>query len=279
MSGIVFLGTRNLTKIRNFYMDQVGADLWLEQADCIILKQGNILLGFCQREKCDTGGIITFFYPTRKDVDDKYRQFGETASDKPKVNEKYNIYHFFASDPEGRTIEFQAFLHPVQDHIDGSELLLTRRSVRHFEDHDVPGNLQGRLFELCRFSPTSCNSESYYFMAIRDRKIMEFLASTRGSSSAPISRAPMAVAICSDPAKTKRPIQDGCIAAYHFLLAAWNLGLGTCWIAAMDRDDVKERIGIPQDHYIATITPLGFPSRLPDAPSRREADEMIRIIE
>jgi hypothetical protein len=32
----------------------------------------------------------------------------------PKTNERYRIYHFFGKDPEGRNIECQAFLHPVQ---------------------------------------------------------------------------------------------------------------------------------------------------------------------
>ena len=30
------------------------------------------------------------------------------------TNEQYQIYQFFAEDPEGRTLEFQAFLHPVE---------------------------------------------------------------------------------------------------------------------------------------------------------------------
>ena len=86
----------------------------------------------------------------------------------------------------------------------------------------------------------------------------------------------MAVAICSDPALSKRHIQDGCIGAYHFLLAAWAQGLGTCWIAAMDREDVKERLGIPQEHYVATVTPLGYPEKVPSPPGRKTYDDYIK---
>lgn len=65
--------------------------------------------------------------------------------------------------------------------------------------------------------------------------------------------------------------------AHQFLLAAWNYGLGTCWIAALDRDDVKIRLGIPNEHYMATITPLGHPSGdLPPAPPRKPVDDLIR---
>jgi len=62
------------------------------------------------------------------------------------------------------------------------------------------------------------------------------------------------------------------------MLAAWSYGLGTCWIAAMDRDDVKEVLGIPKEHYIATITPLGYPEFVPRPPPRREAREMVKFI-
>jgi len=90
-------------------------------------------------------------------------------------------------------------------------------------------------------------------VVIRDRNKVELLASLRGSSSSPIARAPLPVAICSDASKTLRLEQDGCIAAYHFILAAWTHGLGTCWIAAMDREEVKDVLGIPMRCLLKTI--------------------------
>jgi len=283
MSGIIFMGTGKLDEIRQFYLERVGAELWLEQEDCIVLKHGNMLFGFCNREECDTSGIITFFYPTTTEVDEKYEQFirsdlKQTVETEPVQNEKYRIYHFFARDPEGRRIEFQAFLHPLPGYLDPGELLGTRRSVREFLDREVTEQVLGKVLDSCRFSPTSCNSESYYFILVRERKLLEFLASTRGSSSAPIGMGQSAVAICSDPELSRRHIQDGCIAAHQFLLAAWGEGLGTCWIAAMDRDDVKDVLGIPHEHYVATITPLGYPSKIPPTPHRRKIDEMVHTI-
>ncbi|NIQ07613.1 MAG: hypothetical protein GWO20_18420 [Candidatus Korarchaeota archaeon] len=44
-----------------------------------------------------------------------YENTKEYALGEPKVNEKYQIYHFFAEDPEGRTIEFQHFLHEIPE--------------------------------------------------------------------------------------------------------------------------------------------------------------------
>ncbi|MHA1616793.1 MAG: nitroreductase family protein [Candidatus Njordarchaeales archaeon] len=278
MAGIIFFRTKNLSEIKNFYLNKIGMSVWLEQKDCTILRHGNLLLGFCEREEADTSGIITFFYREKSLVDEMYKKLKEIAITEPKINEKYRIYHFFAKDPEGRTIEFQTFLHDTEPYLMGDELLVTRRSIRYFQERDVPDEVLWKIFEICRYSPTSKNSQSYYFVVIRDKEKLKKLATIRGGNSAPIGRAPLAVAICSDPSKSRRYVEDACIAAYHFMLAAWSYGLGTCWIAAMDRDDVKEMLGIPKDHYIATVTPLGYPEYVPEPPPRRPAKEMVKFL-
>ena len=109
MYGIVFFKTQKLAELKDFYMKQVGCELWLEQGDCMILRSGNMLFGFCQRERADLQGMITFFYDSKERVDKAYKQFHSAALAPPKMNEKYRIYHFFARDPEDRMIEFQFF--------------------------------------------------------------------------------------------------------------------------------------------------------------------------
>lgn len=109
MYGIVFFKTQKLAELRDFYIRQVGCELWLEQADCLIFRSGNMLFGFCQREKADMEGLITFFYDRKERVDQAYEQFKALARTPPQMNKKYRIYHFFARDPEGRMIEFQYF--------------------------------------------------------------------------------------------------------------------------------------------------------------------------
>jgi len=46
----------------------------------------------------------------------------------------------------------------------------------------------------------------------------------------------------------------------------------------MDRDDAKETLGIPQNHYVATVTPLGHPAEQPEPRSRRPSKEMVKFI-
>ncbi|KTG10077.1 glyoxalase [Haloprofundus marisrubri] len=113
MSGIVFFGTENHEAVVEFYTETVGAEVWLEQADCTVLKHGNLLFGFCDRDTTDDCGILTFVYDSREEVDAMADAVGDAAREEPHENETYDIYQFFADDPDGRTAEFQAFLHPV----------------------------------------------------------------------------------------------------------------------------------------------------------------------
>ena len=279
MAGILFFKTRDLEATTGFYRERVGMDVWLEQEDCVVLSHGNLLLGFCQREERELAGTIAFFYPGRSEVDAMYLRLQDRATAAPAEKPKYRIYHFFARDPEQRELEFQTFLHPLAPFVDGRSLLVGRRSIRSFTPERVPDEVLWQVFELCRFAPTARNSQSYDFVAIRDRGRLDWLASLRGASSAPLARAGLAVAITADPARSKRHLQNGCIAAYHLLLAARVFGLGTCWIGAMDRDDVKDALQIPRERFVATITPVGYPAESPETPPRRPKEEMVRFVD
>jgi hypothetical protein len=112
-SGIIFFTTENLEKTKDFYISEVGCELWLDQESCFIFRYGNLLLGFCQGSEPDLGGTITFFYPEKNGVDRMYKKFKEKAHSPPRENPKFRIYHFYTQDPEGRAVEFQCFLHPI----------------------------------------------------------------------------------------------------------------------------------------------------------------------
>ena len=111
MSGIVFFRTENRDDVVRFYTETVGADVWLEQPDCTILEFDGFRFGFCQRETTDDCGILTFVYDTPGEVDAMHEAVGDAAREAPHENGTYDIYQFFADDPDGRTAEFQAFLH------------------------------------------------------------------------------------------------------------------------------------------------------------------------
>jgi nitroreductase len=60
------------------------------------------------------------------------------------------------------------------------------------------------------------------------------------------------------------------------ILAAKELGLGTCWIGAFDRDVTREILGIPEGMDPIIFTPLGYPADEPKAKKRKDLEDLVR---
>ena len=107
--GIVFFRTENREAVVEWYRETVGAETWLEQPGCTILAFEGFRFGFCDGEATESDGIMTFVYDDAAAVDAMHERVGDAADEEPHENETYDIYQFFASDPDGRTAEFQTF--------------------------------------------------------------------------------------------------------------------------------------------------------------------------
>ena len=278
MNGIIFFKTADLAFIKEFYNKVLELPLWLDQGKCAIFQNGNMLLGFCQADKAETEGTITFFVPAPSDVDALHKTLQHIAVDAPKANPEYSIYHFWAKDPEGRNLEFQAFKHPLETHISLEEGLTMRRSIRNYTSRPVPQEMLEKVFELCRYAPTACNMQSYYYVVIKQRDVLEKIVNLRGPAGEPILASPYAIAVASRGELSRRKVQDACIAAYHLTLAAKAHGLGTCWVTDMDKNEVKDLLGVPHDDYIACIMPIGFPAESFPKPKRHEVSSFVRYV-
>ncbi|MDW7679864.1 MAG: hypothetical protein SCK70_04830 [bacterium] len=46
-------------------------------------------------------------------MDETYSKLHKIATSAPRINPQYQIYHFFAQDPEGRILEFQHFFQKI----------------------------------------------------------------------------------------------------------------------------------------------------------------------
>jgi nitroreductase len=69
---------------------------------------------------------------------------------------------------------------------------------------------------------------------------------------------------------------DVTIAMDHLILAATDLGLGTCWIAAFDPAAAREVLGLPDGVEPIAFTPLGYPADQPKPKKRKSLSELVR---
>ena len=132
----------------------------------------------------------------------------------------------------------------------------TRRTARTFLAKDVPEEIIQRILEAGRLAPSARNRQPWHFVAIQDKAMLKRLAPLCTSGRF-IEDAACAVAVVTDPSNTWHQI-DGARAVQSMELAGWNEGVGTCWIGSMDRDAIKELLGIPQPLHLLTILPFGY---------------------
>lgn len=114
---ITFLPTTDLQATSKFYEDFLGFKLILDQGDCRIFKTcSNAYLGFCEREFEIVKGKILLTLVV-DDVENQYKILSRNSSleiSEVVYNEKYNIIHFFITDPNGYLVEIQKFLKPIE---------------------------------------------------------------------------------------------------------------------------------------------------------------------
>ncbi|MFX1570842.1 MAG: VOC family protein [Promethearchaeota archaeon] len=111
---ITFLGSKNLELTSNFYQNGLGLTIFKDQGVCLIFNINNqSKIGFCEHMDVihnDRSPILTLVTENVDEVYETLRNYGLEIVEKPKINHKLKIYHFFFKDPNGYTIEIQKFL-------------------------------------------------------------------------------------------------------------------------------------------------------------------------
>jgi len=143
--------------------------------------------------------------------------------------------------------------------MDTIDILKKRRSVRVFQNKEIPKNILEEIIDVARFSPTARNEQPWEFIVVTGAETLKKL-SELGDNAKFISGAKACVAVfCSD---TKYYLEDGCSATVNILNAAIALGIGSCWVAG-DRkpycDEVKKLLGASQELKLVSLIALGYP--------------------
>jgi len=113
---IAFLPAPAWEATRYFYEQVLGLPCVLEQIDCCIYQVvGTGYIGFCQRAEAPHPAERVILTLVTQEVDAWYAHLqthGVEIVKPPTYNERYQIYHLFARDPNGYLIEIQRFDDP-----------------------------------------------------------------------------------------------------------------------------------------------------------------------
>jgi nitroreductase len=159
-----------------------------------------------------------------------------------------------------------------------------RRAVRDYKPEKLPGDLLRQLVVAASWAPSAMNEQPWHFTVVTDRDLIADFSihakafMLKSMPSMPRSghfqdiladphfnifyNAP-ALLVISAAAQGQWCVEDCAMAAENAMLAALDLGLGSCWIgfaqAWFNTEDGLKALGLPQDYRAVAPLIIGYP--------------------
>jgi len=169
------------------------------------------------------------------------------------------------------------------------KLVSKRRSVRKYKPLPVEREKLLICLEAARLAPSACNAQPYKFVVVDDQAVKDKLASAVFSGiHSPIkfaAQASVLVVVVSQKGKlsawlgnqvqdTNFRLVDIGIAAEHFVLAAEEQGLATCWLGWFDAKGAAKALGLPAGCKAEVMLSVGYADEAPPARKRKTMEEI-----
>jgi len=109
-----------------------------------------------------------------------------------------------------------------------------RRSVRKFQQKQIPEEDLQQILEAARFAPTGMDRQQVLYIVVQDAETLALLNKMNGeimgnADAHPYYGAPTIVLVLVK-ADVFTKVEDGSLAMGNLMNAAYSLGIGSCWI-------------------------------------------------
>lgn len=116
---------------------------------------------------------------------------------------------------------------------DAMEVLLTRRSIRNFNDKSIPEDVLNKILEAGTYAPTAMGMQKPIIIAITDKKVRDEVSRENArimgrEGTDPFYGAPVILLVAVE--NYPNAVYDGSCVMDNLLNAAWAMGVGSCWI-------------------------------------------------
>jgi nitroreductase len=162
----------------------------------------------------------------------------------------------------------------------------TKRMVRSFDARPLGPDHLERILDAGRHAGSSKNLQRWDFIVIDDREHLRALSAV-GPYAGHVAGAAVAVALVTpDPSAEGAALSilwDLGLAAQNMMLAAWELGIGSCPATVYEPALARELLGYPQDRACEYVLSFGYPadpaelSRPPRPGGRRPLAALIHL--
>lgn len=182
--------------------------------------------------------------------------------------------------------------------MDPLQQLYDRKSVRAFEDRDIPAGVRQAILKAAVMAPTAGNQQLYTILDITDQQIKDQLV--RSCDNQPfIAAAKMVLIFCADCRKwyeafkaagcePRRPgvgdlllaVSDANIAAQNAVVAAESLGVGSCYIGdIMENAEIHQKmLNLPKYVFPAAMLVFGYPTQQQKERPKPQRVEMRHVV-
>lgn len=163
-----------------------------------------------------------------------------------------------------------------------SKLIAARYSVRAYRSDPVEDEKLQIVLDAARLAPTAANRQPIQLVVMhtagREKEIGKIYRRPW------FVQAPLVIAVCAISSQAwvregdrfNARLIDAAIVADHLILAATNLGLGTCWVAAFNVDAARSVLQLPDGAEPVIFTPLGYPADEPGPKIRKPLTDLVR---
>ena len=143
------------------------------------------------------------------------------------------------------------------------ETLMTRRSVRAFQEKAIPADQLQAILETARFAPSAVTNRE------KIQKLAAAISKELGREGYNMYQ-PEVLIIPSNDVESPFGKEDNACALENIFIAAWSFGIGSVWINQLqgicDRPAIREILdsfGIPKNHVVYGMAALGYPAQEP----------------
>ena len=144
------------------------------------------------------------------------------------------------------------------------DLAARRYSVRKFSDKPVEQEKLDLILESGRIAPTACNNQPQRVLVLQSE---ESRSKLKECTSCHFD-APLALLVCYDRTRSWKRSFDGddsgtvdaSIITTQMMLQAFELGIGSTWVAHFDPQKVRNLFNLPKNYIPVALLPLGYPA-------------------
>lgn len=170
---------------------------------------------------------------------------------------------------------------------DAMEVLLTRRSIRNFNDKSIPEDVLNKILEAGTYAPTAMGMQKPIIIAITDKKVRDEVSRENArimgrEGTDPFYGAPVILLVAVE--NYPNAVYDGSCVMDNLLNAAWAMGVGSCWIHRAKEElesgfgkKLLKSLGIVGDYIGVGHVALGYFDGETPLPKPRKENYIYRI--